>query len=139
MQCPRQSAELIVGYGARTLDAVTEAAFEQHLASCTECRKAVAAQGTVWSALDEYAWRISVPLDFDRRLFQRIAEEERRRWTWRLSAAAACAILAALMLLRQPWSEAPTHSPAQPALQIEQVEHALDDMDMLDQVVLEQI
>jgi hypothetical protein len=43
-----------------------------------------------------------------------------------------CAALAAMLLLRTP-DPAPLPQ-VQPALQIEQVEHALDDMDMLNQL-----
>jgi hypothetical protein len=49
-----------------------------------------------------------------------------------LLPVAACAAIAALLLLRQPGS-IPAPAP-QPALQIEQVQHALDDMDVLNQL-----
>jgi hypothetical protein len=47
---------------------------------------------------------------------------------WQVLVPAAASIaLAAVLLLRQP-------PPAQPAVQMEQVEHALDDMDLLKQL-----
>ena len=67
---------------------------------------------------------------------------ELRRWRiapggggGRLVPAAACAVaLAAVLLLRQPDPVLAHHAPTAPALQIEQVEHALDDMDLLNQL-----
>jgi anti-sigma factor RsiW len=89
MRCPLgfdQSAELIVGYCARTLDPDNAAAFERHIDFCAECREAAAIQKAVWVALDE--WReLPVSPDFDRRVFQRIPEAEKRGWwLWRHAA-----------------------------------------------------
>ncbi len=56
MVCPLESgesAELIVGYAAGTLDPATTPAFELHQKSCAQCSAAVAAQKAVWAALDE--------------------------------------------------------------------------------------
>ncbi len=50
-----ESQELIVGYGARTLDPETAAMFERHIEFCATCRDGVATQIAVWAALDE--WR----------------------------------------------------------------------------------
>jgi len=90
MNCPLaldESAELIVGYGAGTLDPGTAAGFERHLESCADCCEVVAAQRAVWAALDE--WReLPVSPDFDRKVFERIAvARSRRRWIWRFSPA----------------------------------------------------
>jgi anti-sigma factor RsiW len=71
-----QRAELIVGYGARTLDPDTAAAFKRHIDSCNECRSAAALQKAVWAALDEWHDTPISP-DFDRRVFQRIATTDR--------------------------------------------------------------
>jgi anti-sigma factor RsiW len=141
MRCPLEfdhSGELIVGYGARTLDPATAAAFEWHIESCAECRQMAAAQRAVWAALDESEWpEVPISRDFDQRLFRRIQEAENRGWWWRrLVPAAACAglAIAAMFLLRQPDPALAPQASPQPALQIEQVEHALDDMDMLNQL-----
>jgi hypothetical protein len=141
MRCPLEcdaGAELIVGYGARTLDPGIAAEFERHIASCDACCKVAAAQKAVWEALDDAEWRdLPVSPDFDRRLFQRIhAREQRHWWLWRaLIPLAACLALAAVILMPQPdRPRAPHARPPQPALQIEQVEHALDDMDLLNQL-----
>ena len=123
-----RSEELIVGYGARTLDPGAAAAFERHIVSCAGCRAAAALQKAVWAALDESQY-LRVSPDFDRRVFERIAAAERRgQWLWQVLVPVAASIaLAAVLLLRQP-------PPTQPAVQMEQVEHALDDMDLLKQL-----
>jgi anti-sigma factor RsiW len=133
------SEELIVGYCARTLDPETEAAFGRHIDSCAVCCQLVAAQKAVWTALDGALHESrDLPLtpDFDQRLFRRIhASENRQWWLWRaLVPAAACAALAAGFLLRQPDAASIPAARPQPTLQIDQVEHALDDMDMLNQL-----
>jgi hypothetical protein len=58
MRCPLepdQIAELVVGYGARSLDPDATAAFERHMLCCDACREAGAMQKMVWAALDQ--WR----------------------------------------------------------------------------------
>ena len=145
MECPLHSAngaELIVSYIAHTLAPEAEAAFAQHLTVCEPCREMAAAQQSVWSALDEWT-PAPVSADFDETLFRRIAEEEhstwwqrllRANWSWRpaMPVAAGCAVLVAAFLLRTPFTAPQPH--AQPKLQIEQVEHALDDLEMLKQL-----
>jgi hypothetical protein len=139
MRCPLefdQSAELIVGYGARTLDPDTEAAFERHIGSCAACYQLAAAQKAVWTALDDAEWReLPVSADFDQRLFRRIEANEQRGWWWRrmVPVAVGAALVLAMFAFRQPGS-VPAPPPPQPTLQIEQVEHALDDMDLLNQI-----
>jgi anti-sigma factor RsiW len=145
MGCPVEDgsgAELIVAYSARTLAPDREAEFERHLALCAKCRELAEAQRKVWLALD--AWRsITVSSNFDERLFQRIANEEKGarwswlpgNWSWRAAApvGVACAALIAAFLLKNPVLPE-SQSQSQPKLQIEQVEHALDDMEMLKQL-----
>jgi hypothetical protein len=65
MHCPLQlerSAELIVGYGAKTLDRELALEFERHIERCADCRREAVLQRAVWLALDEClvlipAWR----------------------------------------------------------------------------------
>jgi hypothetical protein len=148
MECSsRQAAERIVAYHAGTLDPQAEAAFEWHLKACAICRQLSAAQQAVWSALD--IWQpLPISPDFDQKLFRRIAAEERLRWwqrlspvrlSWRpaVSLAVACAALLVAFLLRTPASVPTPPAPPQAKFQIEQVEHALDDMDMLKQIGVE--
>jgi anti-sigma factor RsiW len=152
MDCPlgsAEGAELIIGRVARTLDAEADSEFQRHMGTCSNCREAVAAQEGVWSALD--AWHpVPVSPDFDRKLFRRIAEEERGRWWrglarpqgwWRpaMPVAAACALLAGAFLLQHPAPKFAQEAQTQPKLEIEQVEHALDDMDLLRQLGVEAI
>ena len=149
-ECPLENgnaAELIVAYGAGTLAAETKEAFERHLSACANCREMASAQREVWSALD--AWTpAAISSNFDEKLYQRIAMEEqgtwwqrvlRANWSWRpaMPAAAACAALIAAFLLRSPANLSTPQSPNQPKLQIEQVEHALDDIEMLKKLGVE--
>ena len=142
------SAELIVAYGARTLTPEAEAAFERHMSMCANCRELAAAQREIWSAMD--AWTPEpISQNFDAKLYQRIATEEqgtwwrqvlRANWSWRpaMPVAAACAVLVAAFLLRAP--APPTAIPQsqnQPKLEIEQVQHALDDIEMLKKLGVE--
>ena len=147
MDCPLQNSdgvELIIAYAARTLDPANEAAFERHMELCANCREMAAEQRTVWWALDELT-PIPVSSNFDAKLYQRIAEEQqyswwqrlfRANWSWRpaMPVAAACAVLIVALLVKNSGSTVVSPQPAQPNLQIEQVQRALDDMDMLKQV-----
>jgi len=150
MTCPQNTgdaAEWIVAYAARTLDSGKEAAFERHLESCASCREMAAAQRAVWSALDALP-PLPVSSNFDSKLYQRIAEEQRlawwqrfsqAHWSWRpaMPVAAACAVLIVAFLVKNAGpSNTPQQQP-QPQLQIDQVERALDDMDMLKQAGVE--
>ena len=144
MECPQKKgdgAELIIAYVARTLESEQEAAFERHLEGCDTCRDAAAAQRAVWSALDELA-PLPVSSDFNAKLYQRIAQEQQRGWwqrlaradwSWRpaMPVAAACMVLIVAFLVKNSESSLTPGQPAQPKLQIEQVERALDDMDLL--------
>jgi len=136
-------AELIVSYGARRLAPHEQAEFELHVRSCARCREHAAAQRAVWSALDEWPG-ITPSEDFDQNLYRRIAMEEQQAWwrclwpdTWSPRAAVpvvlACSALIAAFLLNGP----PLRSRAEPQFQMEQVEHALDDMDLLKQLSVE--
>ena len=135
--------ELIVAHAAGTLEPAAEIAFERHLESCARCRRLSAQQGAVWSALE--AWRPPiVSPDFDQKLAVRIAESQSgvfrlvwfRRWAWRpvLPLVAVCALLAGVFFLKDD-DTPPRAGVAHPSAQIEQqVQHALDDMDMLRQI-----
>jgi anti-sigma factor RsiW len=150
MGCPIEDDggdELIVAYGARTLAPQQQVELERHLESCATCREMVEAQLTVWSALD--AWKpAGVSRNFDERLFRRIEIEEQKAWwrrvlpvtwSWRpaVPVGVACAALVAAFLLKDPALLPETQPQSQPKLEIEQVEHALDDMDMLKELGLE--
>jgi anti-sigma factor RsiW len=155
MECPNKKGndiELIVAYAAGTLDPANEAEFECHLESCASCAELAAAQRAVWSALDELT-PLPVSANFDSKLYQRIAEEQRSawwqrgrlrcfsraNWSWRpaMPVAAACAVLVVAFLMKNAGPSITLQQQAQPQLQIEQVERALDDMDMLKQAGVE--
>jgi anti-sigma factor RsiW len=158
MECLRQNergAEVMVAYVARQLEPTAQIELERHLTACAVCRNWAAEQQAVWDALD--AWTPAlVSADFDEKLYSRIAEDERgqtgwRRfsrinWTWAfrpaIPVAAACAVLVALFVLRGPLEEPqaqPGHEQQvaiEQKVSIEQVQRALDDVDMLKQLSL---
>jgi anti-sigma factor RsiW len=149
-RCPYENgngAEVILAYGARTLPPDEAAAFERHLPVCASCRELAAAQQAVWSALD--AWKPEpISSNFDEKLYQRILTEEQSPWWQRLfranwslrpamPVAAACGVLIAAFLLRNPQPTLAPPSGSQPNIRIEQVERALDDIDMLKQLAVE--
>ena len=150
MRCPletRESAGLLLAYCSRKLDAETAAVLEEHMESCPACREFASAQRSVWETLD--AWEAApVSPDFDRRLYRRI-EREVSRWDLLIrpfrpllvrqglpiAAAVGVMIMAGVMLDRPA---VPPSAPRQDTAQVQteslrsdQVEHALDDMDML--------
>lgn len=148
MNCPLESQEgpaRLLAYIAGRLDGRTRLSLESHVESCAGCREFVRGQNAVWSALD--LWEAApVSADFDRRLYQRIAQQV-SWWDLLLApfrpayrhalpvAAAAGVVLMAVALMGRP--SAPAVNPA-PTAQVEtlrpdQVEHALAEVEMLDQ------
>jgi anti-sigma factor RsiW len=148
MNCPLETpetAELLLDYCTRRLAPERAAIVESHVRACPACRRFAEEQSAVWSALD--GWEAApVSVDFDRRLYRRIEGEI----SWRerlaaplrlllayrgvLAAAAACLVIAAGLLLQGP--PAPVADPAAPVVanaevQPEQVEKALDAMDLI--------
>ena len=150
MRCPIEagnSAEMMLALTAGRLTAAEQEQFEAHMAGCSECRRLAEAQRSVSGALDAWA-APSISEDFDARLMARIGSAERRQW-WRpqwhiawqraLPVAAACLLLIGVVLMRSPWpAQAPpaavqTQQDAQ-NVDVDQVERALDDLDMLNQL-----
>ena len=137
MMCPtkeKQSAEILLEYCAGTLDPDRALEFEKHAAECAECGRQVASQRALWQTLDQWM-PAQISPDFDARLYARIAREEAaplwRRWLvwgWKpalVTAGAGTAIVIGLFLhLPQP-------PPRTDKVDIEQVEHALEDLDLL--------
>ena len=152
----KDGAEILADYCAGKLDAARTLEFKTHLTECSECRNLAEAQNTVWEMLDR--WKPVEPSpDFDARLYARIARERAepawRQW-WRrifepatphmfskpLAPLATAAIVLSLVgIARLPeWYE---HGPspisaAQPQIRVDkidvdQVEQALEDLDML--------
>jgi len=148
MKCPMETgenSELLLAYSTGKLDAETAAALDWHVGICPACGEFAASQRAVWTALD--AWEAPpVSADFDRRLYQRI-EKEVSWWDLLIRpfrpmlvrqglpiAAAACVLLMAGALLQRPARVEPdtqTESAQLESVQPEQVEHALEAMQML--------
>jgi hypothetical protein len=150
MKCPTeapQSVGLLLAYTSQTLDRETAAAFAGHAAGCPACRAFTGAQDAVGQALD--AWEAPpVSPDFDRRLYRRI-ENEVSWWDFMLrpfrpvmgSRALPIAVAAGLLIAAGLWIERPASVPtmAVPAsaqmevLRPDQAQHALEEMDLMEQ------
>jgi hypothetical protein len=142
----REGEELLVNYVSGALDTQAAAAFDQHMLTCAACRQFAHGQKAVWKALDLFE-PAAISADFDRRLYQRI---EKVSWWDRIGAALRSPMLthwglpitaaaAALLVAGVVW-ERPSVAPAKPkaplsaevqTLQADQVQHALDDVEML--------
>jgi hypothetical protein len=142
----REGEELLLNYVSGALDGQEAASFDQHMLTCEACRKFARGQKAVWQALDLFE-PSSISADFDRRLYQRI---DKLSWWDRLVdgfrspmvahrglpiAAVAAVLLVAGFVYERP--SAPPSKPQSPlsaevqTLQPDQVQHALDDMEML--------
>ena len=154
MNCPlqtRENAQLLLDYCTRRLEPESVAILERHVAVCDACREFARSQRAVWQALD--AWEAApVSPDFDRRLYRRI-EAQVSWWSllfrpfrprfgtvklWRNlpATAMACLLVVAGVILERP-AISPVPAPQDMAqvdsVQPEQVEHALDAMEMLNE------
>src|SRR5580704_1271042 len=150
MNCPmenREAEELLLNYVSGALDAQAAASFDQHILSCAACREFAHGQKAVWQALDLFE-PASISTDFDRRLYQRL---EKVSWWDRMVAALHSPMLthrglpiaataAALLVAAVVWERPAAVPPAKPqaplsaevqTLQPDQVQRALDDMEML--------
>ena len=149
MECPQKSGkavELMMSYTAGTLEPEKQIELERHLPICERCRKAATDHKAIWDALD--AWRpAAISEDFSARLYQRIAAEEAApawrkllRMPWgslfrpAVPLAAACAALAIAFIVKDPLIRHHSTTTLPQKISIEQVERALDDMDMLKQL-----
>jgi anti-sigma factor RsiW len=152
MNCPirnEETAELLLAYTARRLDPARTAVLEEHMNVCAQCAEFRAGQELVWQALD--AWEAPpVTPDFNRRLYQRIEAEAAEPWykrlfttslaTWKpaVPLAAACLVVVAAFVFDHPVATVqPTSSPAfrvSNVAEAEQVENALDDLQLLRQL-----
>jgi anti-sigma factor RsiW len=149
MKCPienREGEELLLNYISGALDSQEAASFDQHMLTCAACREFAHGQKAVWVALDLFE-PAAISADFDRRLYQRIAKVS---WWDRLVDSFRSPLLAyrglpiaaaaALLVVAGVIYERPSTAPAKPqsplsaevqTLQPDQVQHALDDMEML--------
>lgn len=151
MECQvraREDAAVLMDYCAGKLDPQAAAALEEHFAVCGDCRNWVEAQRAVWTALDGWV-APPVPAGFDRRLYERLEQEEWRSAWWSALAATlrtlhlrpalslgGISVLAiGLLLTRSP---RPVVVPQQQAhvdtSDADRLEKALDDAEMLRQL-----
>lgn len=153
----RQASESIIAWGAGMVPSGDNTAFRQHLENCADCQRVAEAQRVVWSELD--AWTPTpVPSNFDERLYSRIGAYERQswwsrslanvrdslnpNWSWKpaMPVAMACGALVAAFLLNSPehgpQASVQSRVDGQPEMRmdLQQVELALDDLDMLRQL-----
>lgn len=149
MDCPlrrEETADLLLDYAARRLDAARAATLERHMENCAECRAFRMEQTVVWDALD--AWEpMPVSMDFNRRLWQRIDRAGQAAWyrsladslrsvNWKPAFPLAAAILAIVggFLLDHPGNRTaapPVPVPGVSVTQADQLEQTLDDIQML--------
>ena len=149
MRCPietQENAELLLSYSARRLNPEATAILEAHMELCPSCREFRDSQRVLWEALDQWDARPVSP-DFDRRLYRKIEEQEQMGWLsrvfgsvrpvlWRPAlpmAATACLVLVAAFLSVNPGTVPAPVADNPPAAEVEQVERALDDLEMLRQ------
>src|SRR6185295_881622 len=82
MQCPiqtKENSEILLDYCARKLTPEMTVAFENHMASCADCRSFSEAQMSAWAAMD--VWEpMPISRDFDKRLYARIEQHENSGW-----------------------------------------------------------
>ena len=157
MICPLQreeTADVLLDYSARRLDAARTLTLEQHMENCPDCALFRNEQAVVWDALD--AWEpMPVSVDFNRRLWQRIDAAATACWYTRLAdalrlanwkpafpLAVAILLIAGGFLLDHPADKvaAPDVSTQGASIQdvslteADQLEQTLDDIQMLHQL-----
>lgn len=137
MTCLRENlkgADLLIGYLEGTLSAGERAELVDHAAVCAECRGLLAAQEMLGE--DEVP---EVSAGFDARLYARMQQEQQQKWwrrfLWRpaVPLAAAAAIVVVTLWVRVPVAPQ-ADEPKQASvdrLEIEQLEQALDDLELL--------
>ncbi len=152
----KQRAEILTDYCAGVLDPAVALEIDTHTGECAECRDLVEAQRVVWKMLD--AWTpLEASRNFDDRLYARIAAEQAepgwrqwlrrvflpatpyRLWKPAVSLAAAGAVVGLALIVRVPEQPAaPSHqsvsvqaAAGSEEIDLEQVQQALDDMELL--------
>jgi len=152
MNCPlenRNGPDLILAYASQSLETETVALFEKHMAECQPCREFAHSQETMWRALDMFE-APAISDDFDRTLYRRIEQPaglRERLLDWfrspvlvrralPLAAAASLLIVAGVVWEHPPLKPSPQPAASSLSAQIEalkpeQVESALDDMEMM--------
>ncbi|MGE5488124.1 MAG: anti-sigma factor family protein [bacterium] len=140
MSCPTMNNELeiLVDYCAGRLNAGAAAELRTHIDSCPACSRFAAEQQAAWNALDAFE-APPVSAGFDRRLWERIEREKRRRAWWqgwwpaalgRPALAFALALVFVVGAVRLSLTR-PEPPDTLMALDADRIESALEDIDML--------
>lgn len=150
-RCSAVAADLLLEYSTGRLDTAQTIRLDRHVPTCAHCQEFLASQRVVWEALDAYQQATPpVSVDFDRQLYARIASEQKESWWvrgWRRLAASgepmswkpALSMAAAAVVLMTGVLVSVDRTPArQPVAQvafekheIETIERALEDFEML--------
>jgi len=142
MICPKQNKQdeqILLEYCSGTLDEHRSAEVRNHAAECAECAAWIADQRVVFSALEEFA-APEVSPEFNARLYAGIEEQQRAGWWkqfWRtawkpaLATVAAGVALAIGLMVSVPHSGTPPKKASVENVDMDQVEHALEDLDLL--------
>jgi anti-sigma factor RsiW len=131
-----KGTEILLDYCSGMLDSTRSVEVDRHLASCSGCRAMVEEQKAVFQAMEAWATPEISP-NFDSRLYARISVERhsglagffRSWWKPAIPVALAAAALSVLFVVRS--SHPVSSHPSMEKAELEQVEQALDDMDML--------
>ena len=148
--CPAE--DVLLDYVSGHLDPVKVALFERHADGCAQCAALRTAQTAIWRGMDE--WKTApVSEGFNRELWRRIdSEQATESWTqritgmmtfgvWKRVAPVALAMAVALTVFVLHSGNEPakpvTNAPASIVLTVsdaDQIERALDDIQLLDAV-----
>ena len=146
MECPIQAGgkkDLLLDYCSHSLDAKAAKEVEAHLDACAQCKAWTDAHMRTWSLLDD--WQAApISPDFERKVRERIAlleEHTPSRWrsAWQSFAArglkpALATALVVVLLLAGLLFVRSRPAPAQPTIDADHLEKALDDVDLLRKV-----
>lgn len=158
-ECPlisgEENADILLDYCNRTLAPQLAELFEKHMESCAACRNFAESQTAVWKALDAFE-AMPISDDFNSKVMLRIAQEQKSSWwsrAWNVATGAGSApwrplipVAAALLLAVGIWvrpsftdrgvqengTVVASHTAS--TQEVEQVESALEDVEMLRQL-----
>lgn len=140
--------EILLDYCSGTLPAEKSERVAMHARQCPECQRLIDAQRAVFTSLEEFVGP-DVSDDFDRRLYTRIAQDNQqpawKRWLgqgdfmqwWKptLAGGFAAAVLAVVLIVpvrrETPTEDAGRKQTRIEHVDMEQVEQALEDLDLL--------
>jgi anti-sigma factor RsiW len=152
MNCPiknKENTDWLLDYSAGRLDRERASILGRHVETCPDCARFVEGQQVVWNALSQWEPQ-PVSSDFDRRLYRMIDQAKAESWISRLfrplaplwrpvvPVAAACLLIVAGVVLHTPEGAVNfVHPQARvDAIEADQVERTLDDMQMLRELAL---